>query len=379
MSRKTFMANLYAYYELEYKHPTHPKYLYLIGEAHNMSECDKKFSNVIEPENIIQTIQHTSDNVVDIFVEAHFPSKKAGYNIYHSRKLSRSRMGDYIISHTGCIQYEKINCDLYNARFHYIDSREYTFFIGRSRYCMNDINSIFCNYAIFSRPKVFDDIKQYFLDIIDGKNMEENPLHQIESAHIVPSTLKLPHVNHQMASYLDSEYKRHRETDKLYLSYGVIYIYLSDYRYLLSKIQKQFRNCEQEFVAHVRVGLEKFIELYRADVENKINLYLQQFEQFFKKANPKNRSTWIPIEDTTNNTPFTYLYILIQDLYAIGRAFRTKWDKPHEPSKNQVMYTGGAHSYSTFCLLKYVPEIRLKAGYSKQSEFVGNCITVQRY
>ncbi len=75
MQKPSFIVNMYSYIEMEYTHPIYPKTVYMIGEYHSYEKCDKKIQSPIDQEDMIRTIQHTSDQLVDIFVESHFPSK----------------------------------------------------------------------------------------------------------------------------------------------------------------------------------------------------------------------------------------------------------------------------------------------------------------
>ena len=160
-------------------------------------------------------------------------------------------------------------------------------------------------------------------------------------------------------------------------------INISDYYLRLSKIQKQFQNCEPVVVNMVRKGLIEYIELFRKEWEDMISQYIISFQEFFKKADIYNHSTWIPIPNAKKHSPANYLYVLIQDLYVIGRVFRTKWGKPHEPSMDHILYTGSAHTYTVYMLLRYVPGIKLRASSSGDMKTEGgdtvNCSTVKRY
>lgn len=319
----------------------------MLGEVHSMDGCP---SNALEPEDIIRVFQYTSDRPVDIYVEAPFPSKVLGK--WNEGKYKQSRMSNYTKKYKNCIDFMKVGCDIYNARFHYIDTREHTQFPSIIHWYLKHSPSMFRLYAILSRPNYYQDIKQYYFDIIDGNNMDKNPIHQIETYNIVPSRMNLPHINKKVAKYLDGAFQYVKVHDSFDTEE-----YISDFRYLVKKIQHQFKNCEPEFVKYVRKGLDNYLEKIRDYVVRTFETYKKQIEGVFDVMIPGDHSSYDP--PTILNSSYLLLHVLLQDLYGIGRMFRVKWSKPHVHGTNHILYTGAAHATSTYKLLSFVPQIKL--------------------
>ncbi len=274
-------------------------------------------------------------------------------------------MNSYSKKYKGCVDFLKKDCDIYNARFHYIDTREPSYFPQIIHRYLKNSPSMFRLYAIVSRPNYYQDIKQYYLDIISGNDMDKNPIHQIETFEVTPSQLNLPNIKSNVVDYLNKAIgytKRHGIFD------FIVPHYISDFKYLIKKIQRQFRNCEPEFVEYVKQGISNYLDSNQASICKTLDIYKKQIENIFDVMIPGNHNSYTPpsIIDKT----YLLLHIILQDLYAIGRMFRVKWSKPHVYGTNHVLYTGALHSMSTYKLLEFVPQIKVKV---ISHQYVYNC------
>jgi hypothetical protein len=363
MQKPSFIVNMYSYIEMEYTHPIYPKTVYMIGETHNYDKCNEKLQSTIEQEDMIRTIQHTSDKPVDIFVESNFPSK-IDTDYTPNLNVNVSTMTDY---RHRC--FKKLQCDFTNARIHYIDVRNLSSFLyrafslGNLKWNADYPENVFDIYALLLRPNIFDEIKRYIMSVFDG-DVTNNPIYKIETANLSATKLKLPYVSSKMALYLDKKYQKRRKMGSFYR-----YLY-SDYKYQLNKIQKQYRNCEPSFVEQVKKGVAEFIEYFRIDFTTRLPSTIASIQDYFKKDDTD--AIYVSPWDGQGAVPIFNIFVIFQDIYGIGRMFRTKWNKPHKYSKNQVLYVGGHHAYTTYLLLRYVPGIRLKAISTFDPNITGN-------